>query len=58
MEAEQLERLDRVRGLIPREAFVKQVIQDALDQLEEVLEVDLAPVPPRQRLARPKKKVK
>ena len=34
MEAEQLERLDRVRGLIPREAFVRQAIEVAIEQLE------------------------
>ena len=34
MEAEQLERLDRVRGLIPREAFVRQAIEVAIEQIE------------------------
>ena len=34
MEVEQLERLDRVRGLIPREAFVRQAIQTAIEQIE------------------------
>ena len=34
MEAEQLERLDRVRGLIPREAFVRHAIETAIEELE------------------------
>ena len=34
MEAEQLERLDRARGLIPREAFVRQAIEAAINELE------------------------
>ena len=32
MEAEQLERLDRARGLIPREAFVRQAIETAIER--------------------------
>lgn len=35
MEAEQLERLDRARGLIPREAFVRQAIEAAINELEQ-----------------------
>lgn len=34
MEVEQLERLDRVRGLIPREAFVRQAIEAAINETE------------------------
>ena len=40
MEVEQLERLDRVRDLVPREAFVRRAIEVAIEQAER-------PVKPR-----------
>jgi hypothetical protein len=34
MEVGQLERLDRARGLVPREAFVRHAIETAIEELD------------------------